>query len=296
MTPTPYASYETAPKTAAHLRDWAEAELALAGVPSPGADAGALTACAYGWDVCEFAKHVRDVAPPGVFERLNVLARRRGDGEPLQLIIGTAPFVGLSLAVAPGVFIPRPETEGLALWAEESIADKDAPVVVDLCAGVGPLAVYLARRRPDARVVAVEVDEQAASLLRNNAVAHDVRVDVIVGDIRDGGVASRLPAADLAVANPPYVETAVIPTLPAEIRAWEPRTALDGGADGLALYPVLAALAARILKEGGVVAVEIGESCGDAVSGMFSTIGEVEIGRDLAGRDRYVRARKANGI
>lgn len=296
MTTTPYVSYETVPKTAGHLREWAEAELALAGVPSPGADAAALTAYAYGWDVCEFAKHVRDVAPAGVFERLADLTRRRGDGEPLQLIIGTAPFVGLSLGVAPGVFVPRPETEGLALWAEESIADTDAPVIVDLFAGVGPLAVYLARRRPDARVVAVEVDESAASLLRDNASAYDVRVDVIVGDIRDEGIASWLPAADLIVANPPYVETAVIPTLPVEVREWEPRAVLDGGVDGLAFYPVIAALAAKILREGGVVAVEIGESCGEVVSDILSTVGDVEVSRDLAGRDRYVRAQKASGI
>jgi release factor glutamine methyltransferase len=296
MTPTLYLSYETAPKAAGHLREWAEAELALAGVPSPGADAAALTAYAYGWDVCEFAKHVRDVAPAGVFERLADLTRRRGDGEPLQLIIGTAPFVGLSLAVAPGVFIPRPETEGLALWAEESIADADAPVIVDLFAGVGPLAVYLARRRPDARVVAVEVDESAASLLRDNASAYDVRVDVIVGDIRDEGIASRLPAADLVVANPPYVETAVIPTLPVEVRDWEPRAALDGGVDGLAFYSVIAELAETALCAGGAVVAEVGETLADAVSDVFSRIGGVEVGRDLAGRDRYVRARKANGI
>jgi release factor glutamine methyltransferase len=296
MTPTPYVSYETAPKAAGHLREWAEAELARAGVPSPGADAAALTAYAYGWDVCEFAKHVRDVAPAAVFERLADITRRRGDGEPLQLIIGTAPFVGLSLAVAPGVFIPRPETEGLALWAEESIAGTDAPVIADLFAGVGPLAVYLARRRPDARVVAVEVDESAASLLRDNASAYDVRVDVIVGDIRDEGIASRLPAADLVVANPPYVETAVIPTLPVEVRDWEPRAALDGGVYGLAFYSVIVEVAETTLCAGGAVVAEVGETLADAVSDVFSRIGGVEVGRDLAGRDRYVRARKANGI
>jgi release factor glutamine methyltransferase len=296
MTSTLYVSYETPPKAAGYLREWAEAELARAGVPSPEADAAALTAYAYGWDVCEFAKHVRDVAPAGVFERLADLTRRRGGGEPLQLIIGTAPFVGLSLAVAPGVFIPRPETEGLALWAEESIADTDAPVIVDLFAGVGPLAVYLARRRADARVVAVEVDESAASLLRDNASAYDVRVDVIVGDIRDEGIASRLPAADLIVANPPYVETTVIPTLPAEVRDWEPRVALDGGVDGLAFYPVIAEVAETTLCAGGAVVAEVGETLADAVSDVFSRIGGVEVGRDLAGRDRYVRAQKASGL
>ncbi len=296
MTPTVNVTYETLPVNAAGLRDWAEAELARAGVPSPRADAAALTAHAYGWDVSEFAKHVRDVGSAEVFERLCVSTGRRGDREPLQLITGTAPFLELNLAVAPGTFIPRPETEGLALWAEESIIDLNSPVIVDLCGGVGPLAVYLARRRPDARVVAVEVDEGAASLLRANAAAYGARVSVVVGDVRDDRVASRLPPADLVVANPPYVETAVIPQLPSEVRDWEPRAALDGGVDGLVFYRVIAAVAAKALKGSGFVAVEIGESNGEAVSDILRAVGDVEIKRDLAGRDRYVRAQKAGGI
>ena len=270
--------------------------MARGAVPSPRSDAVALTSYVCGWDAGELAKHVRDAVPTDAFERVAALTGRRAGGEPLQLITGAAPFLELSLAVAPGVFIPRPETEGLALRAEESIAAEDAPVIVDLFAGVGPVAVRLARRRPDARVVAVELDERAASLLRDNASAYGVRVDVIVGDVRDEGFTSRLPTADLVVANPPYVETAIIPTLPAEVRDWEPRAALDGGDDGLFFYPIIAALAAKILRDGGVALVEIGETLGDSVSDIFSAVGDVEVGHDLAGRDRYVRARKGTGI
>ena len=108
--------------------------------------------------------------------------------------------------------------------------------------------------------------------------------------------ASRLPAADLVVANPPYVETAVIPTLPAEVRDWEPRAALDGGDDGLSFYPIIADLAAKILRDGGFALVEIGETLGDSVSDIFAAIGDVEVGHDLAGRDRCVRARKASAF
>ena len=287
---------ELATAAVGRLREWAEAELARAGVPSPRSEAVALTSHVCGWDAREFAQHVRDAAPMGAFERLAALTGRRAGGEPLQLITGTAPFLELSLAVAPGVFIPRPETEGLALWAEESIADKVAPVIVDLFAGVGPLAVRLARRRPDARVVAVEVDERAASLLRDNASTYDVRIDVVIGDVSDEGLASRLPTGDLVVANPPYVETAVIPTLPAEVRDWEPRAALDGGDDGLSFYPIIADLAAKILRDGGFALVEIGETQGDKVSDIFAAVGDVEVGHDLAGRDRYVRVRKASVV
>lgn len=296
MTPTCLNTSEAMTATVGRLREWAEAELARAGAPSPRSEAVALTSHVCGWDAREFAQHVRDAAPTGAFERLAAIAGRRAEGEPLQLITGSAPFLELSLAVAPGVFIPRPETEGLALWAEESVAAEDAAVIVDLFAGVGPLAVRLARRRPDARVVAVELDEKAASLLRNNAAAYGVLLDVVIGDVSDEGIASRLPTADLVVANPPYVETAVIPTLPAEVRDWEPRAALDGGEDGLSFYPVIADLAAKILRAGGFALVEIGETQGESVSDIFAAVGDAEVGHDLAGRDRYVRARKASGI
>jgi release factor glutamine methyltransferase len=236
------------------------------------------------------------VAPAGAFERLAACTRRRAGGEPVQLITGEAPFLELRLAVEGGVFIPRPETEGLALWAEESLAAKAEPVIVDLFAGVGPLAVTLARRRPGARVIAVEADERAASLLRRNAAAYGVDVEIIIGDVADGAVASRLPAADLIVANPPYVETAVIPALPAEVRDWEPHAALDGGSDGLALYPAIAGLAVEVLREGGFVLVEIGETQGSRVTEILAAVGDAELGHDLAGRDRYVRARKTGGL
>jgi release factor glutamine methyltransferase len=270
--------------------------LAEAGVPSPGADAAALTLYACGWNSGELVTRAAERVPEGALERLAAFTARRRLREPLQLIIGTAPFINLDLAVTPGVFIPRPETEGLAARAEELIAEVEEPVILDLCAGVGPLAVYLGSRRRDARVVAVEIDERAALLLRRNASAYGVRVDVVVGDVRAEEVTSRLPAADLVVANPPYVKTDVIPTLPPEVLAWEPREALDGGADGLAFYPVIASLAARVLRRGGVAAVEMGENDAAGVSRAFRKFGDAEIGQDLAGRDRYVFVRKTGVV
>jgi release factor glutamine methyltransferase len=281
--------------TVGELRRRTEERLGRAGVPSPQADAAALVARACGWRRGDLAKHAREVVGPAAAGRLTALTARRCTREPLQLIVGSAPFLGFDVAVAPGVFIPRPETEGLALAAEKLVAGKRDPVIVDLCAGSGPLAVYLAARRPDARVVAVEVDAKAATLIEANASAHGCAVEAIVADVIQEAVVSRLPRADLVVANPPYIETATIPALPPEVRDWEAKRALDGGADGLAFYPRLAALAVRLLTAAGAVAVEVGENQAGAVAEIFARVGDVEVGRDLAGRERYLWARRTGG-
>ncbi|NIT36504.1 MAG: peptide chain release factor N(5)-glutamine methyltransferase [candidate division Zixibacteria bacterium] len=281
--------------TVGELRRWTEERLARAEVPSPPADAAALVARACGWRREDLAKRTRDVVGYAAVRRLAGLTARRCKREPLQLIVGSAPFLGFIVAVGPGVFIPRPETEGLALAAEMLVAGMREPVILDLFAGSGPLAIYLAARRPDARVVAVEVDATAAALIDANASAHRRSVEVIIGDVMDEGVVSRLPRADLIVANPPYIETAAIPALPPEVRDWEAKRALDGGADGLTFYPRIAALAVRLLSAAGAVAVEIGENQAGAVAEIFGRVGDVEVGRDLAGRERYLWARRTGG-
>jgi release factor glutamine methyltransferase len=281
--------------TVAELRRRAEEELSRAGVPSPRADAAELVAHVCGWEVESIAKRVRDAVPTGAVGALEACVRRRAGREPLQLITASAPFLDLRLDVLPGVFIPRPETEGLALLAEKLLGPKRGATVVDLFAGVGPLAIYMAARRPAARVMAVEADGGAAALLEGNAAAQGVRVDVLRANVCDGSLPSALPRADLIVANPPYIRTDDIAALPPEVREYEPRAALDGGPDGLAYYPVVADLATRLLKAGGSVAVEIGEDMAERVMALFAPIGEAHVGRDLAGRDRYVWATKAGG-
>ena len=281
--------------TVAELRRRAEGELSGAGIPSPRADAAELIAHVCGWGVETIAKHVGDAVRPREAAALAACVRRRAGREPLQLITASAPFLDLRLGVLPGVFIPRPETEGLALLTENLLGPKEDAVIIDLFAGVGPLAIYMAARRPNARVVAVEADGGAAALLEVNAGAQRVRVDVLGADVRDGSLSSRLPRADLIVANPPYIRTDDIAALAPEVRDYEPRAALDGGPDGLAYYPVVADLATRLLKVGGSVAVEIGEDMAERVMALFAPIGEVHVGRDLAGRDRYVWATTAGG-
>jgi release factor glutamine methyltransferase len=278
--------------TVGAARRFAAETLAAAGVASPWADAGILLSFVSGVPYRELGGRAGEGVAPGDAARLWALTRRRAAGEPAQLIVGVAPFLGLELPVRAGVFIPRAETEGLAVLAESLIAEVSAPVVVDLYAGVGPLAVYLARRFPAATVLAVEADALAAALIKENAAAYDVTVGVLPFDVGAAALAERLPAADLVVANPPYIKTADVAALPAEVRDWEPRAALDGGVDGLACYPVIADFARRRLKAGGTLAVEIAEEGGAAVSRIFEPVGDTEVKKDLAGRDRYVTARR----
>jgi len=262
--------------------------LAAAGVVSAAADAAALWAAASGTKKPSCLTR-DEVVSPEVAARYEAMLARRATREPLQLICGAAPFHDLELAVAPGVFIPRPETEGLAEHALRLIAGTPAPRVVELFAGVGPVAVLLAKRRPDAVVTAVERDPVAAALIRRNAATYGVAVNVVVGNVRDGAGGP----FDLVVANPPYIPSSVWPDLPPEVRDWEPRAALDGGDDGLAWYRVLAALIATFITATGVFVFEVGETQAAAVTAMFANTAVLSVYPDLTGRDRYLIGRKS---
>jgi release factor glutamine methyltransferase len=265
--------------------------LEAAGVPSAACDAAALVAHVVGCVPTQLGLHAREVLPTAAARRLASLAARRAAREPLQLILEGAPFHDLSLRVTPGVFIPRPETEGLAQAALDAVAAAEAPIIVDLCAGAGPLAVFLAARRRDASVIAVEIDRDACEDIRFNAGRYDAAVEILSADIRDPLLGKQLPAADLIVSNPPYIPAAIVADLPPEVRVWENVRTQDGGRDGLDFYRVISRLAAEGLKAGGFLAVEIGEEQAVAAIAILSSLGAAAVGRDLAGRDRYVTVR-----
>lgn len=262
------------------------------GFPSPYTEAATLAASACCIPYNELPIRLAEVAPAGARQRLNGYLQRRLKHEPLQTVVGTAAFLDCEFLVGPGVFIPRPETEGLALIAIELLANKNNSVVIDLCAGVGPLAVYIALRIPDARVIAVEKDPRAAALLARNVNKFSAAVEILIADVKDESLADRLPAADLVVANPPYIPSGVIPTLPPEVRDWEPRLALDGGAEGVDFYPVIADIAARRLNPGAALAVEVGEGQSEFVTEVFRPLGPPKVKQDLTGRPRYVIVNK----
>jgi release factor glutamine methyltransferase len=229
------------------------------------------------------------VPGPAARARLAAMTARRAAGEPLQYVVGWAPFGPLRLAVGPGVFVPRPETEGLAELAARRLRTQPEPrLAVDLCSGCGAIACFVADAVPGARVLATELDPGALAWGRRNAERHGV--ELLAGDL-DGplphDVAGRV---QVLTANVPYVPSGQIELLPRDVRDHEPRLALDGGPDGLDVLRRVAALAPRWLAPGGVLLSEIAEDQGDAAGRVLADagLGEVRLHHDLAGRHRVV--------
>ncbi len=246
----------------------ATATLDAAGVPSPGVDAEELAAHLLG--VSRTRLGLTPLVESSWVEDYQALVARRAQRIPLQHIIGSVQFGLARIAVGPGVFIPRPETEWLVDWALKAIADIRSPVVVDLCAGSGAIALAISAARPDARVIAVERSHQALAWARRNVVAHVDRggtpVELRGGDILDPRLLSDLDAAaDLVTANPPYVPDGTV--VEPEVVDHDPAEAVFGGPDGLALIRPLISVAAGLLKVGGVLAIEHDDTQGESVPG-----------------------------
>jgi release factor glutamine methyltransferase len=213
---------------------------------------------------------------------------QRCHGVPLQYLTGEQQFLDLVLGVAPGVFVPRPETEILVERALESLEGRTAPIVVDVGTGTGAVALAVKRSRPDARVLATDVSDEAVSVARANTSRHDLQVEVNAGDLLSPLAGELRGRVDLIVSNPPYVTREEFEELPAEVRA-EPYEALVGGTD---IHRRLAEEAPMWLRPGGWLVVEIGASQADEVRGLLDRrFEEVEVFQDLAGRDRVVRGR-----
>jgi release factor glutamine methyltransferase len=218
---------------------------------------------------------------------------RRCSGAPVQHLTGVQGFRRISLAIRPGVFVPRPETEVLVEAALALIADTAAPVVVDVGTGAGPIALALKDERPDARVVATDLSPDAVELARENALRLGLEVEVLEGDLLGPAPRELDGAFDLVVSNPPYLSPEDAAALPREVRA-DPPLSLLGGIEG---YERLFDEAVGRLRAGGAVVVEIGETMGWAVGRKAAEagLGCVHVHRDLVGRDRVVTARLAEG-
>lgn len=274
--------------------------LAAAGVEAPRAEAEQLAA--YVLDVPRGRLALVDGFSPAQRDRLAALVERRAAREPLQHLTGTAGFRHLELAVGPGVFVPRLETELLAGWGIEQARRSAAPLVVDLCSGSGAIALAVAQELPGARVVAVERSPAALDWLRRNAAdrvaAGDTPIEVVAADVTDpdllAGLAGRV---DVLLCNPPYVPRAV--TVPPEVAGYDPDEAVFGGADGLAVIRPVLARAAELLRPGGSLGVEHDDTHGATVPALLAADGRyerVEEHPDLAGRARFATAsRRSDG-
>ncbi|MFT3663006.1 MAG: peptide chain release factor N(5)-glutamine methyltransferase [Gordonia sp. (in: high G+C Gram-positive bacteria)] len=282
---------------ASGLRRRGAQRLAEAGIDSAAADAAWLLAHVLGTEPGRLL--LIDDVDDDARRSYESLIARRAERIPLQHLTGSAPFAGLDLAVGPGVFIPRPETELLVEWAVgECAARPDGPLrVADLCSGSGALALAIATAVPRAAVVAVERSPQALEYLRRNVAAQPEsvarRIRVIAGDVTDPAVWERIGECELIVGNPPYVPSA------AEISpeaAHDPAEAVFSGESGMDLIEAVVPLIAAALVPGGGVAVEHDDTTAAAVVAVFTTDGafaDVRSRTDLAGRPRWVGARKA---
>lgn len=232
-------------------------------------------------------------------ERYRTLVAKRAEGMPLQYVTGEMPFRHLVIHVEPGVFIPRPETEVLVDVALEMIGSMPEPRVIDLCTGSGCVAVSLAAEHTGARVWATDVGERPVAAARRNALCASVseRVQVLHGDLFEPLPHELVGKADLVVSNPPYVPSTDLSDLPLEVGGYEPREALDGGADGLDVCRRIATEAVRWLAPGGALALELDTGrVGDAARLLEEWYEGVTVVKDLAGRDRIVFGRKGKAM
>lgn len=222
---------------------------------------------------------------------LTSLAERRSAREPLQLLLGTTPFCSATLDLEPGVFLPRPETEGLVEAVLRAI-HAESGRLLELGTGTGAIAIAILHALPEWKGDAVDRSQQAVRLARKNGSRNGVsgRLHVIEGDFRD--VPSlRLPVSDydLVVSNPPYIRSADLPGLMPEVRDHDPIEALDGGPDGLDALRDLGRGIPLWLRPGGLLAVEIGaDQADDSQELMRPHLAEMRVLPDLAGRPRIL--------
>ncbi|MBW8813356.1 MAG: peptide chain release factor N(5)-glutamine methyltransferase [Caulobacterales bacterium] len=218
---------------------------------------------------------------------------RRERREPVSHILGRKGFWKIMLKVTPDVLTPRPDTETVVEYVLRDFPERAAWRVLDLGVGSGAILLAILAERPAARGLGVDVSEEALAVARDNAAGLGLggRTALLRGDWTAGLDGESF---DLVVANPPYIASAVIETLEPEVKDHEPRLALEGGADGLDHYRVLAPEILRVLKPGGRFAVEIGYDQKAAVEALFREAGAIGVStiRDLGDRDRVVAGAK----
>jgi release factor glutamine methyltransferase len=220
------------------------------------------------------------------------------EGCPVAYLVGRKEFYKLPFEVTPAVLIPRPATESLVMRAVDAIKPLPAPRVLDVGTGSGCIAISVARQHAGATVVAVDVSEDALAVARRNAERHGVadRVSFKTSDLFDA--LNGAAPFDLIVSNPPYIAAAGLAKLAPEVRDHEPRTALDGGPDGLATFDRLIAGAADRLTPSGWLLVEIGFDQEPEALRRLGTVAGLTAGpmiRDADGHPRVVTARRAGG-
>jgi len=272
----------------------AKARLEAAGVDGPVIDARLLVEAAAGATRTDIVADPHRVLSEAQEATLEDYIARRERREPVSHILGRKGFWKIMLSVTAHVLTPRPDTETVVERVLRDFPEGRAFTVLDLGVGSGAILLAILAERPAAKGLGVDASDEALAVARENAanLGLESRTALLRGDwtrgLGDAGF-------DLVVSNPPYIPTGDIETLDPEVRDHEPRLALDGGADGLDAYRLLAPEILRVLKPGGRFAVEIGHDQSPAVEALFREAGAVQVAtaKDLAERDRVVQGVRA---
>lgn len=265
--------------------------LASVGIESADNDAQLLAAHVLGISKGELQAQL--FLDPEISETREIesLFQKRSERIPLQHLTGVAYFRNLTLAVGPGVFIPRPETEGVVDLALQALPAEG--IAVDLCTGSGAIAVSIATERADSKVYAWELNPESEPWLRKNLRGN---VELVMGDIaEDHKLFHELAGqVDVVISNPPYIPSWAVPK-DLEVQLHDPAMALYGGEDGMDIIRVVSKRALQLLKPGGYLVVEHADTQGQLVADLFQSDGwhNIAIHKDLTNRDRSVSATKA---
>lgn len=291
-----------APWTVKSTLEWTTGYLERKGDEHPRLSAEWLLCAATGMSRVEVYMNYDRPLDAAELATLHAGVERRGRGEPLQYVTGEMPFRHIVLKCAPGVLIPRPETEVLVDCVLDYLdalvlGEGDTASVLEVGTGTGCIALSLAGERPFVRVSATDVSPDAIALAGRNrdALGLDGPVELFLTDLADGVPGAKDAAFDVLVSNPPYIPSSLVEELPAEVGGFEPRLALDGGPDGLDVFRRIVALAGTALKPGGLLACELHEecleqACDEAVSGGLMQ--NARIVKDLAGKNRILLAER----
>lgn len=239
-----------------------------------------------------------DSITPQQAAHLADLARRRAARWPLHYLLGSVPFLDMQIVVGPGVLIPRPETEELCLYAAKLVEDKEAPKILDLCAGSGAISLGLQQKLPGADITAVEWDQAAFSYLEQNLILYKKshrRAPVAKrADVLTAGKLFPRTVYDLIVCNPPYVTEEEYQKLEPELR-YEPKQALVAGPEPTLFYEAVARDFFHTLKPGGFLVFEIGAGQGAGVRRILKENGftKIWVAKDMGGHQRICKGQKA---
>ena len=279
------------------LRDAAVA-LTAAGIDNARLEARLLLAHATGLSIERLVARGPEAAPGGLPAALRSLTVRRIAREPMAYILGEREFWGRRFKVSPSVLVPRPDSETVVEAVLDLMPDrKRAWRILDLGIGSGCLLLTLLREYPEASGIGLDASPEALAVAQQNAETLGVsdRARLVAGDWHKPGWSDALGGPfDLVVSNPPYIDSAAIDGLMPEVARFEPRLALDGGADGLDAYRRIAAAVPRLVAAGGHIVVEVGAGQALGVQGLFAVAGltPLRLWKDLGGIERVVTAKQ----